>query len=80
MKDTTITARTKKRELIIFALCFLAAVLINAYSIITYGTHWSELYSMIGMTVAIAIFLYLVQGLIRLFVHGAIKLFYVFRK
>jgi uncharacterized membrane protein YdjX (TVP38/TMEM64 family) len=69
MEDTVITAQTKKRELSIFAACLVLAFLINAYAIASYGTSWSEMYSMIGMVVAIAVFFYAVQGAIRLLFH-----------
>lgn len=72
MNDTTITAKAKKRELIIFLLCLVTAALINAYAIITYDTNWSEMYTMIGMVTAIGIFLYIVQWIIRLLVRGIV--------
>ncbi len=75
MKDTLITAKAKRREIIIYLICLLAAILINAYSIITYGTVWSELYTMAGMVVAISIFLYVVQWIIRLIVRGVLKVY-----
>lgn len=79
MKDTVITAQTKKRELRIFLGCLVLAFLLNAYSIISYDTSWSEMYSMIGMVVAISIFLYVLQGVIRLLVRGFMKLFRGFK-
>lgn len=75
MKDTVITTQAKKRELTIFLGCLLVAFLINAYSIIAYDTAWSEMYTMIGMVVAISVFLYAVQGVIRLLFHGVARLF-----
>lgn len=75
MKDTLITARAKKRELIIFGICVLAAILVNVYAIITYDTNWSELYSMAGMVIAIALFFYLVQWILRLIIRGIIRLY-----
>ncbi len=75
MKDTLITAKAKKRELIIFAVCLVAAVLVNVYAIMTYETQWSELYSMAGMVVAIAVFFYLVQWIVRLIVKGAVGIY-----
>lgn len=74
MKDTLISARAKKRELIIFAICIIAAILINVYAIVSYDTAWSELYTMAGMVAAIGIILYLVQGILRLLIRGIIKL------
>lgn len=80
MKDTVITAQTKKRELRIFLGCLVLAFLINAYSIISYDTSWSEIYTMIGMVVAISVFLYVVQGVLRLLFHGFSRLFRGFKK
>lgn len=75
MDDTVITAQAKKRELTIFLVCLVLAVLVNAYAIVSYGTSWSEMYSMVGMVAAISIFLYVLQGVVRLLVHGFAKLF-----
>ena len=74
MKDTIITAKAKKREFIIFGVSLLAAILVNIYAIISYGTEWSELYSMAGMVVAIAVFFYVVQWIIRLIIRLTMKL------
>lgn len=75
MEDTVITAQAKKRELSIFLGCLVLAFLINAYAIAAYGTSWSEMYSMIGMVASIAVFFYVVQGLIRLLIRGFLRLF-----
>ena len=74
MKDTVITARTKKRELAIFAACVVLAFLVNAYAIATYETTWSEMYTMIGMVLTIGVTFYAVQGLIRLLIRGLLRL------
>jgi uncharacterized membrane protein YdjX (TVP38/TMEM64 family) len=75
MRDTLITGKGKKRELIIFAICVLAAILVNVYAIVSYDTRWSELYSMVGMVVAIAVFFYLAQWILRLIFRGMIRLY-----
>ena len=69
MKDTLITARRKKRELIWFGLCFAAAVLINLGAIIYFKTPWYELFTQIGYTLVITAVLYVISGLVRLVVH-----------
>jgi hypothetical protein len=75
MEDTVISAQVKKRELSIFAGCLVLALLLNAYAIASYGTSWSEMYSMIGMVVSIAVAFYVLQGLIRLVIYGLLHLF-----
>lgn len=43
MKDTILTARRKKTELITLFLCFIIANLVNLYSIFTYNTPLTEM-------------------------------------
>ena len=51
MNDTVITAAFKRRELKIWAVCFVAAILVNAGAILWFGTHWVELFTQIGYVV-----------------------------
>ena len=44
MKDTIITAKRKKTELIMLLFCFLLANAGNLYAIITYHTSFIELH------------------------------------
>lgn len=46
------------REVIVFAVCLLAAFGINVYAIVHYQTEWSELYTEIGFVLTIALIIY----------------------
>lgn len=67
-KDSVITAKRKKRELIVALSCFAAAFLLNAYSVIRYSCSWTELFSQIGYMCVIAVILYAVVTVIRVIV------------
>lgn len=54
----TITLSDVIRECIIFGVCLLAAIALNAYSITHYQTNWSELYTEFGFVVTLAFILY----------------------
>ena len=69
MKDTLITARRKKQELLCFGICFAAAVLINLGAILYFKTPWYELFTQIGYTLVIAVVLYIVAALVRIVIH-----------
>ncbi len=66
MKDTLITARRKKHEIITFLVCFLVANLANIYAIIAYHTPVVELITSILYVFIFAVVLYLFWCLIRL--------------
>ena len=69
MKDTLITARRKRQEILCFGICFAAAVLVNLGAIIFFRTPWYELFTQIGYTLLIAIVFYFVAVLFRLVIH-----------
>jgi hypothetical protein len=77
MKDTIIKAKTKKRELLFFIICFILANCINIYSIIKYSSPWNELYKTIHIVILLTIFIYFLTLIVRLFVkfayHSLIK-------
>lgn len=54
----TITLGDVVRELVVFAVCLVAAIALNAYAIVHYQTRWSELYTDIGFTVSLALIIY----------------------
>ncbi|MBQ5359044.1 MAG: hypothetical protein IIU61_06340 [Alistipes sp.] len=54
----TITLGDVVRELVVFAICLVAAIALNAYAIVHYQTKWSELYTDIGFTVSLALIIY----------------------
>lgn len=69
MKDTLITARRKKTELITALVCLGLAFLLNLGCILYYHTPATELFSQLGYVVVIAIVLYLVWTGLRLIVR-----------
>lgn len=68
MKDTLITARRKKIELVTLGVCFLLAFLLNLGCILYYGTSFSELGSQLGYVTVIAVAFYLIWTGIRLII------------
>ena len=70
----TITLGDVVRELVVFAVCLVAAIALNAYAIVHYQTRWSELYTDIGFTVSLALIIYtarcVAKGLITILWHG----------
>lgn len=68
MKDTVITARRKKTELVTFLVCLGIAFLVNVGSIIYYKTPFYEMFTQVGFMLCIALALYLVWTALRLIV------------
>ena len=68
MKDTLITARRKKIELLTALACLVAAFLLNIGCILYYKTPFSEAFTQIGYVFVIAAALYLIWTGIRLIV------------
>ena len=66
MKDTIITAKRKKTELIMLLFCFLLANAGNLYAIITYQTSFIELLTSLGYVCVATIVLYAIWAFIRL--------------
>lgn len=56
--DTIITRQHKKREFIVFLLCFLLANLINLYAIIAYQAPAIQMLTQIGIVTVIALVFY----------------------
>jgi 1,4-dihydroxy-2-naphthoate octaprenyltransferase len=73
MKDTVITARMKKRELMILLCCFATANLINIVAILCYGTRWIELFSQIGYVLFVTAVLYVLQLAARWVLCGLLR-------
>ena len=74
MKDTIITVKRKKIELITFLVCFIVANLINLYAINTYDTPIKELYTQIGYICIVSIILYIGWSVLRIIFYSVIKL------
>lgn len=66
MKDTVITAKRKRTEIVSVSVCFALAVLINIGSIIYFKTPFYEVFTQIGYTLVITLVLYLFWIIIRL--------------
>ena len=68
MKDTLITAKRKKTELLTALACLGIAFLINVVCIIWFHTPFYEVFTQIGYVCVIALGLYLIWTAIRLIV------------
>ncbi|MBQ6244833.1 MAG: hypothetical protein IJK55_09000 [Bacteroidales bacterium] len=68
MKDTLITARRKKTEIITALVCFALAFLLNIVCILVYKTPFKEVFTQIGYIVVISVALYVIWTAIRLLV------------
>ena len=75
MKDVLISSRRIACELWIFVGCFLFALALNIFSIIKYKTEWKELLTTLHITLALAIVIYVLLGIVRLLVCGVMRLF-----
>jgi hypothetical protein len=75
MKDTVITAKRKKIELISGLVCFVIANFVNLYAIFTYRTSGVEMLTSIGYVVVFSLFLYCVWSLLRIVLWGLKALF-----
>lgn len=69
LRDTTITAFQKRRELIIFGACFLAAYLLNVIGIVQHKTPARELLTQLHVVVLIALVFYGTIVLLRILYH-----------
>ena len=58
MKDTTITAGMKKRELVILLLCFVAVYIFNIIGIIMHDAPARELVTQLHLVALIALIFY----------------------
>ncbi len=65
MKDIVISAQRVIRELLIFIGCILAALVVNIYSIVHFKTQWTELFTTLHITLALALFFFAVLALLR---------------
>lgn len=70
MKETVITVRRKRREIIALIGCFIVANLVNLYAIIRYKTSYTELFTMLGYVVILTFALYFLWTVIRLIFYA----------
>lgn len=75
MKDTVLTARRKRTELITLLICFVVANLVNLYSILTYNTPLSEIITSIFYVLIFSVALYICWSVLRILFYGAKVLF-----
>lgn len=66
MKDTVLTARRKKIEIITLLVCFVLANLVNLYAIIAYNRSMMEMITSIFYIIIFAFVLYACWTLLRL--------------
>lgn len=66
MKDTIITAQTKKRELWILLACFVVANITNWVAIIRFSAPWYEVFTQIGYVVVTSLVIYALIAVLRI--------------
>lgn len=69
MKETIITGKRKKQELLILTICLALAFLLNILSIFSYNTDFKELYSELPTVFILTLILYLISVGIRAGMH-----------
>jgi len=73
-KDSTFSAKAKKRELFIFLGCFLAAFLMNTIGIIRFDTSAKELVSQFHIVLILTLSLYALVVVLRIIYHLVARL------
>ena len=68
MKDLTITAKQMRRELFLLLVCFVIAEGVNIFSMIKYGTPWTEFFTQIGFVLIITAALYIILIAVRVLI------------
>lgn len=74
MKDTIITAKQKKREIITYFICIGIVFLLNVYAIIHYNTQWKELWTQLPWTLILGSGLWVFWVLLRWIFFGIRRL------
>lgn len=75
MKDTLITARRKKTELLTLLVCFVIGNLANLYAIVSYETPFSEMLTSIFYVLVFSWVLYVFWTILRILFYGIRSLF-----
>lgn len=65
MKDTIITAQSKRRELLIIFVCFVVANITNWVAIIRFSAPWYEVFTQIGYVLVTTVVIYALVALVR---------------
>jgi hypothetical protein len=68
-RDTMITAKVKRRELIIFGASFLMAFLLNVIGIIKHNTQVKELFTQIHIVLLVTLVIYGLVAILRVLYH-----------
>jgi hypothetical protein len=76
MKDTVISAKRKKIELLTLLACFIIANAANVYAIIAYDGHAVEILTTLGYVAIATIVLYAIWTFIRLVAHAIRRCFH----
>ncbi|MBQ8483820.1 MAG: hypothetical protein IJ504_05900 [Bacteroidales bacterium] len=74
MKDTILTVRRKKIEIVSFLACFVLANLIHIYAIVKYDASFSEMVTSFFYVLCFSVILYLAWCLIRLLIYAVVSL------
>ncbi|MEA1887211.1 MAG: hypothetical protein U9N72_08390 [Bacteroidota bacterium] len=69
MKDLVIKGKWIKRELIILAALFLAAVIANLIGIVKHDTRWIEMLSQLHVVLILTLVFYVLLWLVRLIIY-----------
>ena len=75
MKNTVITARRKKIDLLTLLACFIIGNLANLYAIISYETPFSEMLTSFFYVLAFSGVLYVFWTILRILFYGIRSLF-----
>ena len=75
MKNTVITARRKKIELLTLLACFIIGNLANLYAIISYESPFSEMLTSFFYVLAFSGVLYVFWTILRILFYGIRSLF-----
>ncbi|HYW94652.1 MAG TPA: hypothetical protein VE870_03630 [Bacteroidales bacterium] len=66
MRETKITPRQKRRELLFLLFAFIAANILNLVGILQYGTSAAELLTQLPVVLLVTLFLYVVVFIVRM--------------
>ncbi len=66
LRDTTITAANKKRELIIFVICFAVAYIMNVIGIIQNSSPAKELITQLHVVLLVSLVIYGIVTILRI--------------
>lgn len=74
MKDTIITAKQKKREILYYVICLGLSFLLNVFAIAKHNTEWKELWTQLPWVLIIGTGLWVLWVLLRWIYYGILRL------